>query len=200
MLDEEKSNIRAYLALICKAVRVALNRNWTKGGCFSAWFAPPPPLLSHLCGILAINGRTCPYCGYKRTWEDDGDVWQVTGTYRAISSVGVLRENERTEWRGVTQTRYYCIYQQSATEKHNQWQTRILCIVYTVCTTSPCWIRTRHKRTCCDWPEASGVSSLNLCHFCFFKLVQWGHWSAVHCLVWQHVHRQPALFEPRMFE
>lgn len=134
---------------------------WNKGGCFPAWFAT---LLSHLCGIVAINGSKCPNCGYKRTQGDDGDVWQVTGTEGGLQ-LEFWEENERSGWRGVAQTHYYCgrISQRSATEKNNQWQMRILHVVYAACTTSTSCkgFLGAHKcrRTCCDWHEASGLSS-----------------------------------------
>lgn len=75
------------LALICKAVKGALRRSRKRGRCFLASIASLcsltfmgywPALLRFLGG--AINGRKCPWCGYKRTSaprrEDDSNLRQ----------------------------------------------------------------------------------------------------------------------------
>lgn len=92
-----------------KAVRVALNRSRKREGCFLALVCFP--VFSHLStnrpSYGAINGRKCPWCGYKRTSatrrEDEGDLRQrqVTESWGGISWLLELKLRGRTDgWDG----------------------------------------------------------------------------------------------------
>lgn len=139
--------------------------------------------------------------------KDDGDVWQVTGTKGDLQLEfwEKMKGWDGEEWLKHSITACGCISQQSATEKHNQWQMRILHVVYVACTTSTSWKRfpwcTQMRKnmlwlTWSIWRQFS----FNLCNF---STSNWWCDEVIrvkYTLVWQRVHRQPTTFERRMFE
>lgn len=106
-----------------------------------------PAHVRHLRG--AINGRKCPWRGYKRTpaprWEDDRDLRQGTSNtelrrdYLAYS-VQLNKENERMTWReewpecSTNACGHIC--HQTVTAGLNRRQIQVFCLYPTVCYTS----------------------------------------------------------------
>lgn len=175
------------LALICKAVRFEKEAGRMFLGLLCL------PVFPHLDGILtgprwgAINGRKCPWCGYKRTstprWEDDGDLRQrrVTELRRDFlaSSGEVKGENERMRWRREWPSTLLEPVDASVSGLSQKGVIEdkcksLLCIVYSVLYHLSIMEKfllvcrnylplsqqmyTR-ERTCCDSTKASGVSS-----------------------------------------
>lgn len=109
----EESALDIIQTLFCKAVKVALNASRMFLGLLSF------PVFSHLhtvgywlsvklCLQGAINGRKCPWCGYKRTsavqWDEMTVIYDI-----GIRNRELWRAEPKDEMqRGVAQAQHYC--------------------------------------------------------------------------------------------
>lgn len=135
------------LALICKDVNVPcrLVREEEEGAslCSLTFVGYWPAHVRHLRG--AINGRKCPWCGYKRTpaprWDDDHDLrlGRVTQNWGGITWLVQLNLIKRMRWREewpecmTNASGHIC--RQTVTAGLNRRQIQVFCMYLSPCVT-----------------------------------------------------------------